>query len=440
MVNFYRRHLPNAAKTLSPLQNLVTSTQPSRSSKCEFFTWSDDCKNSFKDIKEQLLNAIVLGYPSSNSHLTIHCDALDTAIGAVLHEQRNNGPIAIDFYSKCLTEAETKYSTYDKELLAAFLATKQFRKYIESHHTTLFTDHKPIIHSFNKPPKDNSPKQCRQLSFLAEYIDDVIHVKGSANVVADALSRAPPEECNALSTSAIDTLDLPGIARAQINDIQSMITNTSTHSLKLKQFKINDDLLTCDVSQVIPRPLIPTILHQQLFEQHHNTAHFGINATQHLLTDRYVWPNMKRDIKQWCQECLMCQQYKVNRHNKPQIHPSVSPTSRFNNVHMDIVGPLPIIDGYAYIVTLIDKFIRWPEALPVKSITADIIANTLIDQWISRFGVPLCLTTDRGRQFESEIFTIISKRLGIHRLRTTSYHPQSNWVCGAIAPNHQNFH
>lgn len=75
---------------------------------------------------------------------------------------------------------------------------------------------------------------------------------------------------------------------------------------------------------------------------------------------------------------------------------------------------------------MIDRFTRWPEAVPLQNMTAETVAKAFITNWVARFGVPEKLTTDQGRQFESELFKKLSSRLGINHLRTTPYHPQSN--------------
>ena len=75
---------------------------------------------------------------------------------------------------------------------------------------------------------------------------------------------------------------------------------------------------------------------------------------------------------------------------------------------------------------MIDRFTRWPEAVAIANITAETCARALLDNWICRFGVPTRITTDRGTQFESALFTSLRELTGMHRIRTTSYHPPSN--------------
>ena len=102
------------------------------------------------------------------------------------------------------------------------------------------------------------------------------------------------------------------------------------------------------------------------------------------------------------------------------------PDRRFGSLHVDLVGPLPECEGHKYLFTVIDRFSRWPDAIPVTDMTAKTCARALIRQWISRHGVPSDVTCDRGRQFTSDLWKEMNMILGIKSNNTTTYHPMAN--------------
>ena len=103
-----------------------------------------------------------------------------------------------------------------------------------------------------------------------------------------------------------------------------------------------------------------------------------------------------------------------------------TPSARFEHVHIDLVGPLPSSRGNRYCLTCVDRYTRWPEAFPIENIEAETVARTFIAGWVARFGTPVRVTTDQGRQFESRLFRHLNEMLGSRHIRTTAYHPAAN--------------
>ena len=183
-------------------------------------------------------------------------------------------------------------------------------------------------------------------------------------------------------------------------------------------------------------PYVPSKFRRTVFDTLHSLAHLGVRATQKLLTTRYVWPSINKDVRHWTQSCLRCQKAKVHQHTVTPLGTFSTPDARFDYIHIDIVGPLPVSKSNSYLLTCVDRFTRWPEALPMPDMTAQTVAQALISGWISRFGVPSTITTDRGRQFESALWQQLMQLLGCKRIRTTSYHPMAN---GMIERFHRHY-
>ena len=95
-------------------------------------------------------------------------------------------------------------------------------------------------------------------------------------------------------------------------------------------------------------------------------------------------------------------------------------------MHIDLVSTLAPSGGNTYLLMSIDRFTGWPEAIPILDITAETIAKAFLARWDAVFGAPSIITTDRGRQFESTLFKMVTELLGTKRTRTTSYCPAAN--------------
>ncbi len=135
-----------------------------------------------------------------------------------------------------------------------------------------------------------------------------------------------------------------------------------------------------------------------------------------------------------CQSCCKGKGKVTSRPAAP-VQPIRVTGRRFSHIHIDIMGPLPTLaDGHCYLLTMMDRRTRWLEGAPLKGVSATACAESFISTWISSFGVPSLLTSDRGAQFTSAVWDMLCNKLGISHSFTTACHPQSN---GVIEPAHR---
>lgn len=187
-----------------------------------------------------------------------------------------------------------------------------------------------------------------------------------------------------------------------------------------------DDTLYCDISSDDERPYIPQVLRRRVVSTVHNLSHSSGRNTVKTIAKKFVWPNMRKDVKDWARACLPCQRSKIHRHTKnPPLYIAI-PNSRFQHIHIGMLGPLPESQGYRYCLTMVDRFTRWPEAVSIKDMTAETVGVAFYSGWIARFGAPATITTERDTQCESQLFQNLTQLLGTKRLRTIAYHPQGN--------------
>ena len=93
------------------------------------------------------------------------------------------------------------------------------------------------------------------------------------------------------------------------------------------------------------------------------------------------------------------------------------------------MGPFPVtVQGNRYIMVVGDYFTRWTECYPIPDQKAQTVASKIVEEFVARFGVPLGLHSDQGRDFESAVFKEVCSLLGLRKTRTTPYHPRSDGI------------
>ena len=108
---------------------------------------------------------------------------------------------------------------------------------------------------------------------------------------------------------------------------------------------------------------------------------------------------MKKNVTFWCRNCIQCQKSKVHRHNVTNLQRYPSPSQKFADINLDLVGPLPDSNGYSYILVIVDRFSRWPVAIPLPDCKTHTILNAFMHNWLSLYGVPKKLLQIKARNF-----------------------------------------
>ncbi len=181
--------LPAIADILRPLTDSLRGKKGN-----DRLEWSTAMLQAFQASKRALTDTTYLAHPMPGAALSLAVVALATHVGAGLHQRRQGSTVwePLGFFSKKLEPAQTRYSAFDRELLACVTSIRHFCYMLEGRRFVLLTDHKPLTFALGRISKPWTARQTRHLSYIGEYTSDIKHISGVSNVVADMMSRPPP--------------------------------------------------------------------------------------------------------------------------------------------------------------------------------------------------------------------------------------------------------
>ena len=228
---------------------------------------------------------------------------------------------------------------------------------------------------------------------------------------------------NAITTFGINWNEIA--AQQALDPDFRRIRDDARSGMHFKRIDIGQSSLVVDISNGPARPFIPYAFRKPIFDAIHGLGHPGVERTRQAVRAKVVWPSMNEDVARWARECVPCQQAKVNRHTVPPIGDFAVPDRRFAHVHLDLVT-LPLSNGCRHLLTAVDRFTRWPAAIPLTDISAQAVVDAFVSGWIQNYGIPSTVTSDRGSQFSSAIFQQLTRTWGIETIMTAPYHPEAN--------------
>ena len=412
MVGFFSNFIPNYSDLITPLYSKLKKFQP----------WTDEEIICFESLKTSVFNS-ALYIPNQHETLFLYTDASDIAISGVLV---NAAGRPIQFCSRKLTEAESKYDIVEREALAVYWSINRCRTFLLGRQFVVFSDHKGLQYIFGNP--NATPKVIRWKLNLGEYNFELRYYRGSENLAADCFSRI-----NFIDDTPL-VLDLKEVEMRQkaCQETKAFLKAYQKNYVK-KPKAVSPSLWSCrkDVTyggnflKVNGKIFVPKSLRHKCLVLAHG-CHVGQDGTYDRLRETFFWPKMKESVKRFVEECRICSLTKPQFKNPPMA--PILTRAPFDCLAADYIGPLPSSQGYRYCLTVIDVYSRYPFVFPVKSLETSVLCECF-RKIFALCGYPDSILSDRGTNFESEQFQSFCKERGIRKQRTTSYNPKGNSIC-----------
>ncbi|GJR93658.1 reverse transcriptase domain-containing protein [Tanacetum coccineum] len=381
---FYRRFIKDFSKISRPMTHLLEKNTP--------FIFSEECIQAFQTLKKKLTEAPILIAPNWDQPFELMCDASDYAIGAVLGQRIEKHFRPIHYASKTMTEAESNYTTTEKEMLV--VGGRELRAASSSRLKTLYEN---VL----------DPKEINE-NFPLETLNMVT-------------SRGDPST--------------PWFADYANYHAGNFICHRMSTQQKNKFFKDvkhyfwDDPFLfkTC-ADQVIRRCVSGQEAVDILTACHSGPTggHYGANYTAKKVFDSgFYWPTIYKDAHELVKNCDSCQrQGKISQRDEmPQN--SIQVCEIFDVWGIDFMGPFPSSRGNKYILVAVDYLSKWVEAKALPTNDARVVVKFL-KSLFARFGTPRAIISDRGTHFCNDKFAKVMSKYGVTHRLATAYHPQTS--------------
>jgi len=438
LCNFFRAHVKKFSIISHPLTVLTR-----KDCKWKRGTLPPEALKSFRELQSILCSEPVIDYPRRNRPYVLITDAsfgddkIPGGLGAILTQvDKGNEHKVIAYASRKLVKHEKNYTPFLLEMQAALWAMDHFHTYLKGNHFTLMTDHKPLetmgtIHT--------KTLNRLQEAMNTEFSFNIVYKKGS-EMPADFLSRQAIDSIKWDNQSLKINQRSDPILEAIINYLYNRQVPSTTVMQSMVKIHANDcfmenDLLwrrlkrQGDTAHVVL--FVPEAMKMDILTEAHGgqfTGHDGIFKTKERILMCYYWPGMDKDVNEFIKRCVRCQQRaKVTTRPHTELQPLPQCSAPNQRIHADLFGPLKTSgSGKKYILCITDAFTKYVELVALPDKEAETVSHAIFNRWICRYGSPLQVTTDGGKEFCAKLSDQLYKLMDIDHLTTSPYHPQCN--------------
>ena len=448
---FYRRFIKDFSKIARPMTKLLCKEAA--------FSFDEDCLEAFKKIKGDLVSAPIVQPPDWDLPFEIMCDASDFAVGAVLGQKKDGKTHVIYYASQTLNDAQMRYATTEKEMLAIVFAFEKFRSYLVGSKVIVYTDHAALRHLLAK--KDAKPRLLRWILLLQEFDLEIRDKPGIENGVADHLSRLRIEggipideglrEEHVLAIMSVVAVIETGKKIEEVKAAEEkgpwyadlvnyLATGKEPLGLAgyekkkfykdLKRYYWDEPYLYTLCKDQIYRRVVAEEEVEGILSHCHGSSYGGhfapFKTVSKVLQAGFWWPHMFRDSQDFISRCDSCQRSgNITKRNEMPQNPILE-VEVFDVWGIDFMGPFPSSYGNKYILVAVDYVSKWVEAIASPTNDSRVVVKMFKSTIFPRFGVPRVVISDGGSHFINKVFESLLKRNGVKHKVATPYHPQTS--------------
>jgi transposase InsO family protein len=420
MANYFHSFISNLAILRAPLEAMLKGYTKKVSKKV--LTWGNEEEKAFRELRDAINATPQLYNIDEGIKLILQTDASNFGIGAVLYQMKEVGSgkekearkFPVGFFSKTLTDHALNWGPNEKEAFAIVAAVKHWSHLLSGRKFLVQTDHKNLQYI----SETCSPKVIRWKLALQEFNFDTFYLKGEDNVVADFLSRIPPEEEILQKLEEAKNSQETFVCSFIEEDVRDDEAN----------FRVDTTEDYQEMLSALLEDFQPDAEQETIIRTVHNSTgagHLGVNPTVKRLQDLgHNWPHLRLHVRALIKRCPICQMLDREQPDISTTPFTLSSRSPMEVLHMDWIGPLHFENNETgYILVIIDCFTRWVELYPAATIEAVTTAECLHD-FIGRYGTPKMIVSDRGVDFTSSLVEELIRLSGIEHHRSLRHSKQ----------------